>query len=140
MGSPTKSENLPGRLASEMRHVLLQHENFQILEQTSNADCCREVQNWNYPVLHHDHVQRHLDPETRKRPDRGFRVQVVVTNIRNLMRMADFALLALVEVEAAAGKKNLLPCRVLLLRLSCFGRVKTVRPNEINTCEKDERV
>jgi hypothetical protein len=78
-----------------------------------NADCCRVVQSWNCPVLHRDHVQRHLDPEARNRPDRGLRVQVVVMSSQNPMQMADFALLALVEVEAAAGKKSLQPCCVV---------------------------
>ena len=39
--------------------------------------------------------------------DRELRVQVVVMSSR--IPMADFALLAFVEVEAAAGKKSLLP-------------------------------
>jgi len=72
-----------------------------------NADDCRVVQSWNYPVLHLGHVQRHPDLETRIHLDHDLRVQIVESS-RN--PMADFALLALVEVEAAAGKKNLQPC------------------------------
>jgi hypothetical protein len=118
VGSPTRDKGFLVRLASEMRHhVLLQTEYSQILDQMLNAaDDCRVVQSWNYPVHHHDRVQLqcHLGLEAQTHLDRGLRVQVVVTNSRILIAdFADFALLVLVEVEAAAGKKSLLPYRVV---------------------------
>lgn len=114
MGSPTKDKSLLVRSVSEIRHRgFLQIGHSWVLDQMLNADCCRVVRSWNYPVLHRDRVQRHRDLEARNHRDRNLRVQAVVMSSQNPMLMADFALLALVEVEAAAGKKSLQPCCVV---------------------------
>ena len=98
--------SLEASASEKKHHVPLHVEYSQILDQMLDAEDCRVVQSWNCHVLHRDHVRRHPDLEIRIRPDHDLRDQIVVSS---QSPMADLVLLALVEVEAAAGKKSLLP-------------------------------